>query len=279
MISTNRLALNRIAAPRPGLEDFYKLCTESGITKAELRNDLPGRGIIDDIAPREAAKIAGDAGVRVITINALQKFNLRAVRTSVLKDLKSLLELCQEISCPALVLCPNNDPADDRTAAVRKTETADALAAFAPLFRDAGITGLVEPLGFGISSLSSALATAAVIRESGADCYKILLDTFHHYIGPDAPDILGTRLETLCIGLVHISGVEDDLPPESLMDEHRVFPSERDRMNSKGRVRRLLSTGYAGDLSFEPFSSRIGDLSPEDLKKALKKSIDYLIRD
>jgi 2-keto-myo-inositol isomerase len=276
MVSLRCLALNRIASPRLGLEAFYRLCRLAGIGKAELRNDLPGKGIIDGLPPREAARAAKNAEIEVISINALQKFNLKSARTPVLKDLKRLLELCRDISCPALVLCPNNDPADRRSPAERRAETADSLAAFAPLFRDANVTGLVEPLGFGISSLPSAALASDIIRESGADCYKILLDTFHHYIGPETQNILGARLEASRIGLVHISGVEEDLPRESLRDEHRVLPSDRDRMNSREQVRTLLEAGYGGNISFEPFSPRIGDLSPEDLITALGKSIAYL---
>lgn len=275
VLPVSRLALNRIASPLLGLAEFYKLCRAAGIFKAELRNDLPGKGIVDGLRPREAAKIADEAGIRVISINALQKFNLKSVRAVVRENLKRLLELCRTISCPALVLCPNNDPADIRSSEESRLETADALAAFAPLFRDAGVTGLVEPLGFGISSISSAVEASDIIREIREDCYKILVDTFHHYIGPDDPKVLVPGYAAR-IGLLHVSGVAESKAREDLTDENRVFPSEGDRIQSRELAGRLLAAGYSGDISFEPFSSRIGALPPEDLLKEFKKSILYL---
>jgi 2-keto-myo-inositol isomerase len=276
MIEINRFALNRIIAPRMGLRDFIDFAVQIGIHKIELRNDLPGKTIIDHFSPQAVKKLCNDTGVSIITIYAVQKFNLKTMKHTVREELNRLLELATDISCPALILCPNNDPADRRTPEERKKETIEALTEFAPLFQKARITGLIEPLGFRISSLASALEAVEMIRESSANCYKVTLDTFHYYLGPDKPESLGTELKPEWIGLVHVSGVEDPLPPEKILDEHRVLPSEKDRLQSKEQVHRLITAGYTGDISFEPFGSRIQNLPPEELKKKLKESIEYL---
>jgi len=276
MIPKENFALNRILAPRLGLKEFIDTALSMEVSKIELRNDLPGTGIIDNYTPREVKKLCRDSGVSILTINAVQKFNLGARRKSVLEDLKGLLALAKEIDCSALVLCPNNDPADSRSPSQIRTETVEALQEMGPLFQSAGITGLVEPLGFQISSLSSACEALEMIRSAGFSCYKLLLDTFHHYLGPDTLEDLGVRIPGSEIGLIHVSGVEDPLPKEALRDEHRVFPTPGDRMHSKAQVSRLFERGYRGNVSFEPFSIRVQNLPLETLKQKIKESIQYL---
>ncbi len=276
MIPIQSFALNRILAPHLGLKEFIDLALSLNITKIELRNDLPGVGIIDSYTPKEVRTLCTERGVSIITINAIQKFNLGTMRKTVMEELKRLLDLSNEIGCPALVLCPNNDPTDTRKPAQIRKETIEALHEMGPLFQSAGITGLVEPLGFQISSLSSAQEALDMIRSSGFSGYRLLLDTFHHYLGPDTLEDLGVRIPVKEIGLVHISGVEDPLPKENLRDEHRILPTPTDRMNSKTQVLRLFDKGYTGNISFEPFSSRIQTLPLDTLKQKLRESIRYL---
>lgn len=276
MIERKRFALNRMASPSLGLEEFYCLAESAGIGKVELRNDIPGRGIIDGQTPSEAREIAERHGIEVITINALQKFNLRTLQDRLADELGSLLDLAKAIGCRAIVLCPNNDPADERPAELRQEETAENLAAFAPLFEEFGITGYVEPLGFGISSLPSPGDAARAILDSASGCYRVLLDTFHLHIGPDASSVLEDSSVTSLVGLVHISGVESDLAPSEYRDGHRVFPGPADRMKSRDQLESLLRAGYAGDVSFEPFSPEFAGMSAGAVRELLLKSLAYL---
>ncbi|MCX7788353.1 MAG: TIM barrel protein [Spirochaetes bacterium] len=278
MIPTQRFALNRILAPRLGLQEFMDVAQDLGISKIELRNDLPGIGIIDSYTPKEVRTFCNERGVSIISINAIQKFNLGPMRKTALEELKRLIDLAKEIDCSALVLCPNNDPTDSRKPAQIRKETIEALHSMGPLFQSANIIGLVEPLGFQISSLSSAQEALDMIRSSEFFCYRVLLDTFHHYLGPDTLEDLGTGIPPKEIGLVHISGVEDPILKENLRDEHRVFPTPTDRLNSKAQVQRLVEKGYTGNVSFEPFSSRVQTLPLETLKQKIRESIQYLIR-
>ncbi|GAB4368590.1 MAG: TIM barrel protein [Spirochaetales bacterium] len=276
MLPKQRFALNRILAPRSTLTEFIHLASSLEIPKIELRNDLPGVGVIDSFSPLEVKKLCQDAGISILTINAVQKFNLRSYRIAVMEELKHLLDLCHTIGCSALVLCPNNDPSDTRKPSQIRNETVEALQGMGPLFAESGIMGLVEPLGFQISSLSSAREALEMIQESGFSCYKLLLDTFHHHLGPDALEDIGARIPVEQIGLVHVSGVEDPLAVEDLQDQHRVLPGPADKLNSKRQVQRLVENGYGGDISFEPFSRRVQNLPLKDLKEQIRKSMEYL---
>ena len=65
--------------------------------------------------------------------------------------------------------------------------------------------GFVEPLGFAECSLRSKKMAIQAIRESGQDVYRLVHDTFHHFLGPD------DRIFPAETGIVHISGVEIDI--------------------------------------------------------------------
>ncbi len=276
MVDTMRLGLNRIVSPSLGLAEFYELASSIGVKKVELRNDIGGRDPIDGMKPSEAARLAADRGIEVITVNALQKFNLASVRAKATAELKAMLELGKALACKAIVLCPNNDAKDARGKQQRFDETADALASFGPMFQEMGLLGYVEPLGFGISSLASLEIARDAIKKSGFSCYRIVHDTFHHHIGPD-DNIVGKAFDVAYTGLVHISGVESDIAKADFRDSHRVLVGPADVMKSKEQVLAIDKLGFKGDFSFEPFSPAIQKLGKSDLAAALKKSIEYLL--
>jgi len=279
MINTNRFALNRIAAPALGLSEFFDLATSLGMEAVELRNDIRGGSVTDGIeGPKvlRMAKAAGANGVKIITINALQQFNLPSARMKALGELESLLTLCRELECPALVLCPNNRPDDGRTAEQKFHDTIEALNTYAPLFSSAGVRGYVEALGFGISSLSSIQTALKAIGESGASCYRVLIDTFHSYLGPDKPEFFDDPSVIEKIGLVHISGVEANIDKSAFTDAHRVLPGPKDIMKSAELVQRIERAGYKGFYSFEPFSPEIQSLEKNELARLVRASIQYL---
>lgn len=277
MINRQHFGLNRIIAPAWGLKDFFEFAVAVGINKVELRNDLGTRDAVDDLKPTVAARMAKDMGLEIISINALQKFNLASARAQATSELTALLEMAKSIACRAVVLCPNNDPNDARTAARRAAETTEALSAFGPLFTKAGVMGLIEPLGFAISSLASLVVAQDCILKSGFACYRIVHDTFHHYIGPEDQTILGKAYDVANTGLVHVSGVEIALPFRDYRDEHRVLVGPADRLNSKEQILRLDRLGFTGDFSFEPFSPAIQNLGREKLADAVRQSLDFIL--
>jgi 2-keto-myo-inositol isomerase len=136
--------------------------------------------------------------------------------------------------------------------------------------------GWIEPLGFAESSLSSVAVAGEAVKRSGFTCYRILYDTFHHYLGPDTEKEIDKAFASTQAGLIHVSGVEVPIAKESFRDEHRVLPSPADRMRSEKQIAHLVSLGYRGDISFEPFSATVQKMSRDALAAALKKSIDYL---
>jgi 2-keto-myo-inositol isomerase len=179
------------------------------------------------------------------------------------------------------VLCPNHEKDDACTPRQKYTHTVEALVDYGPLFVEYGIAGYIEALGFGISSLASIPAIIAAIKASGYGCYRTLFDTFHHYIGPDDKNIFGmdgpgASCEIPYTGLVHISGVEDNIPADQFLDAHRVLVGPKDLMGNKEVIQRLDGAGYLGTFSFEPFGGAVQRMPPDKLASGIEDSLEYL---
>lgn len=276
MIKRSRISLNRIIYPKLKLEDFFTLVKDLGLNKIELRNDLPGGEIIDGYSHEQLKELSKKYGVEMLTINALQKFNLAAILPQTIRELKKLINLSLSIACKAIVLCPNNDVNDKRNSEEIFEETVKALKSFGPLFKDSGLWGYLEPLGFEECSLRSIITAMKAIQESGYPVYKIVHDTFHHHIGPDTFDTIKNDYDISYTGLVHISGVECNIPVDEYRDNHRVLVTGQDRLQNNEQIKLLLKLGYAGNISFEPFSETIQEMEIEKIKSAINNSIEYV---
>lgn len=275
-MTRSRIGLNRILSPHLSLERFFALAARIGAQAVELRNDLPPVDTIDNLHPQAVRELATKHSLSILTINALQHFNLAARRTELESELRGLLKLAAAIGCHAIVLVPHNAVDDPRDAETSYRETVQALTAFAPYFEEAGLLGYVEPLGFGECSLDSKLTALKAIRECGGGPYRIIHDTFHHAIGPDSNDTLATSIPVEDIGLVHISGVEAELQPGQCRDEHRLLVTPNDRLQNREQITILEKRWYRGFYSFEPFAPEVQNLAESELEAALERSIECL---
>ena len=254
-------AINHICVPRLSVEQFFGVVRRLGSDKVEIRNDIPD--VVGTVPPEAVRAAATEAGVEILAINALYPFNVwsgdlpgRAER---------LADYAAACGASALVMCPLNDGT-----AVSRDDLVAALRAMAPILRERGLTGLVEPLGFPISSMrTKAEAIAAIEEAEGADVYRIMHDTFHHHLAGE------TELFADWTGLVHVSGVTDpDIAVDDMLDAHRGLVDEDDRLENIAQLRALEAAGYAGPVSFEPFAEEVHALT--DPEVALRDSIDFV---
>lgn len=260
-----RFALNHIIAPGQSLPAFFAMARELGCTEVEIRNDLSGAPIQNGTTAADVAKAAKDAGVQILTINALYPFNVWSPEMKTKAE--NLARYAAEAGAKGLVMCPLNEgPRVERDSLVA------ALKNIRPILRDHGLTGLVEALGFPRSSMRTKAEAVSAIREvGGEDTYKLVHDTFHHTLAEEKefyPELTG---------LVHISGVVDkSLNIGTMEDEHRVLVDAQDMLGNIPQIRTLITSGYNGPFSFEPFSPVVQALA--DHKSALATSMDYLRR-
>jgi 2-keto-myo-inositol isomerase len=263
-------ALNHMVAPRKSFAELVGLATSLGLDGVEIRNDLPGVPISDGTPPGRIRGQAEAAGVRILSINALQRFNdwddERAGQAT------ALARYARECGAEALVLCPVNDVGYRLAERERLANLRYALRGLAPILAEASIIGLVEPLGFAESSLRLKSDVVEAIEELDlGDRFRIVHDTFHHYLTGEA------RMYPEWTGLVHISGVEDaSLALDQMRDEHRVLVGANDRTETLLQILALME-GCDGPYSFEPFAASVHAL--HDIAGALEASMHWIDRE
>ena len=267
-MSSVRFALNHMCAPSMTLESFFAAAKELGIDSVEIRNDLTGNAILDGTPAKAVRELAERQGLTIISINALQRFNEWNDERA--REAAELIDYARDCGAKALVLVPVND-GSGREPDARRANLRKALSALKPMLEAAGIIGLVEPLGFEICSLRLKSEAADAIEELGAkSTFRLVHDTFHHHLAGE-----GTTFPQLT-GLVHISGVSDpDVSVADMRDPHRVLVDAEDRLDNAGQLRALLSAGYAGPASFEPFAPTVHAL--KEPVGALKESMAYIM--
>lgn len=265
-----RFALNHIVAPRLRFARLAGLARELGAADVELRDDLPGVEIADGTPASGVREQAAAAGVGLLTINALQRFDLWDDAREA--EARALSAYARDCGARALVLCPTNDRADRRDETRRRADLERALAGLRPILSDHGLTGLVEPLGFEGCALRRKRAAVDAMDAVGAGAvFAVLHDTFHHHLAGE-DEIFPERT-----GLVHISGVDSPyLARSGMRDAHRVLVGPGDRLGNVEQIEALLRGGYAGPFSFEPFAESVHAL--DDPAAALRESM-ALIRD
>lgn len=263
-IAIDRFCINRKIAPALSIEAFFRLVNQSGLNKVELRNDMTGGKVTDNLSALQVRELAERYEIEILTINAVYPFNQRTEQVRALTE--SLLNDAKAVGAKSLVLCPLNDGSP-----VSPQETLMALQELAPLFAIYGINGLVEPLGFPQSSLRSALQAQVLIRDAQVP-FKLLIDTFHHHLYPDAEAEL-SQVEMTSIGLVHLSGVEDTRPREELTDAERIMLTPQDRLFTCQQVQKLEERGYQGIYAFEPFAPQLAEWDEKKIQYKIESSI------
>lgn len=271
MSGVEMLCLNRVTKPQIPLEDFLAFTAELGIKSVEVRNDFTDKGILDGLSDAALGKALAATGIKVLTINALYPFEDLRVLPENIEKLKGLIKEAKRVNCPYIVLCPLNDATDPRTPAQRAQQLVAALNAYGPLFKAAGMIGLIEPLGFEICALRTKKAALAGINQSDfPQCFKLLHDTFHHFLSGE------TDFFPKETAIIHVSGVLAGKAKPAITDEDRLLVTKDDIMDNKGQVAALLSGGCTAAISYEPFSSQVRAMPLSELKPKLQQSIKYL---
>lgn len=264
----NAFALNHMVAPRQPLAGFLDLAVALEVRHVEIRNDIAGTAIADGTPPAAVRAEVEARGLSILSINALYPFNIWSDERA--EQAGRMIAYAKACGARSIVMCPLNDAAYRATDAERLGALRTALAALKPMLGEAGVTGLVEPLGFAECSLRlKREAVEAIDAVDGGAVFKLVHDTFHHYVAGE------TALFPAETGLVHISGVDDPAVPASAMrDPHRVLVDGADRIDNVGQIRAIAAGGYAGPLSFEPFAARVAALT--DPREAVEASMRFV---
>ncbi len=246
-------ALNHMTVARMGFRDLVATAAALGCVGIEVRNDLP-QPLFDGLDPAEAGAMARDAGLRILALAEVKRFNDWSADKAA--EARALMQIAAACGAEAVSLIPRNDNLGmgngERQANLRL-----ALRELAPMLADHGLVGLVEPLGFEVCALRHKAEAVEAIEALGmTGRFKLVHDTFHHHLAGGGP------LFASHTGIVHISGLTDPVPAINEMeDAHRVLVDADDRLGNVAQIRALHAAGYRGPVSFEAFAPQIHALA------------------
>ncbi len=196
-------------------------------------------------------ELAARYHIEILTINAVYPFNRRS------EEVRQLTESLLKEAQPS---------APNRWCSVRSTTAARCRPAKprAPCATGAAVRLLWHPRHGGAAGLPAKLAAfcapAQTLIHDARVPFKLLIDTFHHHLYPQAADEF-SRVEVADIGLVHLSGVDDSRPREQLTDAERIMLTPQDRLGTCEQVK-------AGS----PRLSGVYALSPSPRAGAMERS-------
>lgn len=268
-----KFGLNHMSCPTLTPLDLVDVASKLDFQGIELRNDVRNNSIADMDTAKAVCDRAGLADIEVISVNALYPFNIWDDERK--QQAEELARLANACGARALVCCPLVAADYSASAQERADQLHLALSELRPILKSYSLKGLIEPLGFPISSLRYKQDVAEAILALGTNGrFGLVHDTFHHCGAAEA------KIYPEITGLIHVSGVEDpSISFDEMLDAHRLFLGPNDRLDSIGQIRQLLGAGFSGYVSFEPFADEIWEIEdPVPAIRACKNFIEAELR-
>lgn len=264
-----RFALNQMTLPARRYDDLFRLAEALGCVGVEIRNDL-GRPVFDGATAADVKAAAARHGLRIVGLSQVYPFNDWS--DAIAEEVRALIANAKACGAETISLIPRNDGALMGRPGREGART--ALAEIKPMLDEADLVALVEPLGFPrTSSLRHKAETIDLIESvGGAARYRLVHDTFHHFLSGDA------ELFPAWTGTVHVSGVTDHgLALDEIADVHRGLVDSGDRLGNAAQIAALIEGGWAGPISMEAFSPAVHAMDAPEA--ALRRSFDHLERE
>ncbi|MEZ4730546.1 MAG: sugar phosphate isomerase/epimerase family protein [Caldilineaceae bacterium] len=120
-----------------------------------------------------------------------------------------------------------------------------------------------------IHTMDGMLALAAAI---GTGNVGLLLDVWHLYTSHGTLDD-ARKLTRDDVVTVHVNDAPAGIPVDEQIDNVRTLPGETGVIDLKGFMEVLLSIGYDGPITAEPFSQRLRELAPN---QAVQETADAM---
>ncbi|MCY4546539.1 MAG: sugar phosphate isomerase/epimerase [Gemmatimonadetes bacterium] len=189
-----------------------------------------------------------------------------------LESIERAAKVAAAIDCPVLLVCADAPPKG-----MDRDEAFDAMAAAARAYAERaaahGVKIAIEPLGRH-PFIPGPREALEVIDRAGHGSLGLMMDFFHYYkSGVSFEDIRAIPNELLLI--VHVDDCED-LPPESLTDQHRVYMGEG-VLPLRNMLGALREKGYSGALSVEIFREEYWKNTPVEISISAKAAYDRMM--
>lgn len=259
-----KFSLNQILFPNSSLDYFLNFSNDLKVHAIEIRNDIK-TNLIKENDPSKLKNKCGEKSLKILSINALQKFNIWNKDRS--DELIKLCKFADQADIWGIVLVPLNDGSvNSPTEQIQLLE--ESLSEIIKILGDYKVIGLVEPLGFKQSSLRYKSMTVKIINNLQSNKLNIVHDTFHHALANEK-DFFPSLT-----GLVHFSGVSNIYKNIELNDDHRSVVDENDILANLYQIQKLINSNYQGYFSFEPFSNTL--IEDKNIFEITKKNYNFI---
>ena len=242
-----------------------EVARETGFAGIEARSErlLEDAGEVHAAArivrPKEVFTLNGVA----LTVRA----DGRMDRTLIEGDLKSRLQICQDLGAPYLLAIPPRAPGLETRRAIPGTR--DALELARDRADRLGIRVAFEFLGFGDCPINTPdIASETVDRIDGID---LVLDSCHWHASGGQP-LNGYPVDRLA--LVHLNDAPAK-PPREIEDADRLLPGDG-VINLKALIHELRTGKFTGPWSLETFNPGYWTQDPEEIARRGHAAIDAL---
>lgn len=282
MLDVSDFCINRCCAGGLSLEDFIKLANDVGVNNIELRTDIhKGSTVLDDMPIDRFNELQRMYNVHVANISA--EFNLddRSNLNEKLIEVTKLAKLGQRIGAKHILFTPIRNADDIRTDAQKFDDLVYNLRIFSDILGSVGVNGLVEPLGFGDSSLRFPWIAQRVLQEADAKNFKLIADTFHYYKAGITKEDFDNKIDVSRVGLIHLSAIPAKKSPEEADDADRYFihGDNNDVMESIKMADWFKNSTYCGLYSFEPCAPEINKWDYNKCKEEIITSIQEIMNE
>jgi len=253
------------------IETDIRVAGEAGYQDVELRDTkieryLGSGGTLPALRGR-----LRDAGVEVLSINALEDSTLRtgARLEEILARCRVFCEWARAMDAPYVVavpsfLAPGGAGSAGSMDAGMRSQTVAALAAMAGVARAFGVKLGFEFLGFPTCSVSTLSLARDILDEVGDPTVGLVVDAFHFYAGGSRLEDLG-GLDGSRIFIFHVDDAEAG-DPAGLGDSQRLLPGEG-VIPLKPMIARLEAAGYRGAYSLELFRPEYWAWPPAEIAR------------
>jgi sugar phosphate isomerase/epimerase len=253
VIGPERLSLNQKTVDQWGVRELVEGCARAGIGAVGL-----WREPVAAIGLEKAAKLVGDAGLRVSTL--CRGGFLTAAdpdgRAAALADNRRAIEEAAALGTGVLVLVVGGLPAGDRDLPGARARVAEALAELAPHAAAHGVRLALEPLHpmyCADRAVVSTLGQALDIAEPfPAEQVGVAVDTFHVWWDPQVEAQIaraGARIATY-----QLADWILPLPADVLLG--RGYPGDG-YVDFPALTAAVTAAGYPGDVEVEIFNADV----------------------
>ncbi len=275
MVTADRYGLNgSTTGPAPLAADIAATA-HAGFRYVELR-DVKIAAWLNERTLEALRQEFEQAGVRPLSVNALEDATLSPDRHAVAARCRELCRWARAIGAPFVVAVPSFRDAGVSSDAAVRDRTIGALRELAAVAAGYDVRLGFEFLGFPNCSVNTLGAARGIVDALGDSRVGLVIDTFHFWIGGSTEEMLD-GLEPERLFLVHLDDAEDR-PRAELTDAHRLLPG-RGVIPLVRLVRRLEALRYRGAYSVELFRPEYYAWEPVRLAGEARAALDLLFKE